>query len=170
MKKYISILVIICLLVCGCSQKGNVDDKTLKELKSSIESNTMLIQELTTKNQSLENKIVELEEEKQSLTDEVKKLQESDTTISSNMDSKYNELKTLINNKPSSSGNQYTITKQELLGTWQYVGYDTSITFTNDNVEMIGNNWFLYQGNRTIYYIFKNGKLYIADDGVMLTK
>ena len=169
MKKYILILVIICLLVCGCSQKGNVSDKTLKELKSSIENNTKLIAELTIKNQELENKIVTLEEEKQTLTDEVKKLQEGDTAISSNIDSKYNELKTLINNKPSSNGNQYTITKSQLLGTWHNLGYDNTETFTNENTEVIG-NWIIYKGNMTLYYMYKDGKLYVADNGWIMTK
>lgn len=167
MKKYISILVIICLIVCGCSQKGNVDDKTLKELKSSIESNTKLIAELTIKNQALENKIVTLEKEKQSLTDEVKKLQESDTAISSNIDSKYNELKTLINNKVSSSGNQYTITKNELLGTWNYSD-NSKITITDENLRVHG-NWFEWKG-MAFSYIYKDGKLFISDDGYVMTK
>lgn len=167
MKKYILILLVICLLVCGCSKKENIDDKTLKELKSSIESNTQLIQELTTKNQELENKVVALEEEKKNLTDEIKKLQESDTTISSNIDSKYNELKTLINNKTSSSGNQYTITKNELLGTWNYSD-NSKITITDENLRVHG-NWFEWKG-MAFSYIYKDGKLFISDDGNVMTK
>lgn len=167
MKRYILILVIICLLVCGCSKKENIDDKTLKELKSSIESNTKLIQELTTKNQELENKVAALEEEKKNLTDEVKKLQESDTSINSNIDSKYSELKTLINNKPSSSGNQYTITKQELLGTWKYSD-NSKITITDENLKIHG-NWFEWKG-MAFSYIYKDGKLYISDDGYVMSK
>ena len=167
MKKYILILVIICLLVCGCSKKENINDKTLKELKSSVENNTKLIQELTTKNEELENKVVVLEEEKKNLTDEIKKLQESDTTISSNIDSKYNELKTLINNKPSSSGNQYTITKQELLGTWKYSD-NSKITITDENLKIHG-NWFEWKG-MAFSYIYKDSKLYISDDGYVMSK
>ena len=167
MKKYVLILLMICLLVCGCGENSSIDNKTLKELKNNIENNTKLIEELSTKNQELENKIVTLEEEKNTLNDEIKKLQESDTTIGSNIDSKYNELKNLINNKLSSSGNQYTITKNQLLGTWKYSD-GGAITITDENLNIHG-NWFEWKG-MAFSYIYKDGKLYISDDGVVMTK
>lgn len=160
------ILATICLLVCGCSQNEGIDNKSLSELKSIVENNTKLIAELTDKNQILENQIVTLEEEKKNLTDEVKKLQESDTTINSNVDSKYNELKKLINNNQSST-NQYTITKNQLLGTWKYSD-NSKITITDENLKIHG-NWFEWKG-MAFAYIYKDGKLFISDDGYVMTK
>lgn len=167
MKKHIFILFIFCLLVCGCSKKETIDDKNLKEIKNNIENNSKLIEELTNKNQELENKIVALEEEKKTLNDEIKKLQESDSTISSTVDSKYRELKNLINNKPSSNSNQYTITKNQLLGTWKY-STNSEITITDENLKIHG-NWFEWKG-MAFSYIYKDGKLYISDDGYVMTK
>jgi len=167
MKKYISLLFIAFLLLCGCGNEKVTNDKELKELKESIESNSKLIEELTIKNKDLENKIVTLEEEKQLLNEEIKKLQESDKTITSNVDSKYNELKASINNKPSNTSNQYTITKGQLLGTWKY-NDNSRITFTDENLKIYG-NWFEWDG-MSFSYIYKDGKLYVSDDGIVATK
>lgn len=168
MKKCFYILCIILLFICGCSKSNErINNNELKKLKEAIDNNSKLIEELTTKNQELENKVIALEEEKQSLNDEIKKLQESDKTINSNIDSKYNELKTLINNKISTTSNQYTITKDQLLGTWKYSN-NSSITFTDENLRIHG-NWLEWKG-MAFPYMYKEGKLYVSDDGYVMTK
>ena len=54
---------------------------------------------------------------------------------------KYNELSKKIGG--GSLGNKYTITKEQLLGEWKDIAFS---------------------------YIYKNGKLYLSDDGVVLQK
>lgn len=170
MRKCFYLLYVIGLLICGCSNNNEtINNNELKKLKQAIDNNNELIQELSKKNKELENKIAILEEEKEGLNEEIKTLQESDKTINSNIDSKYNELKTLINNKPTTTGNQYTITKEQLLGTWENIGWNNSETFTNENTEIIG-NWIIYKGNMTLHYMYKDGKLYVTDDGWIMKK
>lgn len=167
MKRYFCLIFIIILLVCGCGNETVTNDEELKELKTAIENNSKLIEELSTKNKDLEDKILTLEAEKQSLNEELKKLQESDKTMNSNIDSRYNELKTLINNKPTTISNQYTITKEQLLGTWKYSD-NSQITFTDENLKIYG-NWFEWKG-MSFSYMYKDGKLYVSDDGIVATK
>ena len=40
---------------------------------------------------------------------------------------------------------------------------------TNNNVEVYG-NWIIYNGYQAVYYMYKDGKLYITDDGVVMLK
>ena len=169
MKIIFKILIVffVFLIVCGCDSDSSIDTKELNKLKESIENNNKLIEKLTEKNKELENKITTLEQEKETLNEEIKKLQENDTTINTNIDKNYNELKSLINSNPSLTSNQYTITKDQLLGTWKY-GENSKITFTDNNLSIHG-NWFEWDG-MSFSYIYINGKLYISDDGVVATK
>ena len=161
--------MIICFMfiLCGCASnnESSLNSDTLNEIKKTVENNAKLIEELNTKNKELESKILMLEEQKTKLETSLTKLETKNTAISTNLDTKYNELKTLINSKGTSN---YTITKNQLLGTWKYGTSSQSITFTDENLVMHG-NWFEWKG-MAFYYIYKNGKLYISDDGYVLTK
>lgn len=185
MKRRINLIIgcfFIILFVCGCSDKSqNLNSKELNELKDLIKANNEAIKELSNKNTELENKIALLEDEnkklKESATNIEKKvtsLEDSDKNINSTVKSNYDELKKLINSKVSSSNtSSYTISKSQLLGTWNYIDYNSPITFTNDNVEVI-NNWIIFKNNsgnyRTLFYMYRNGQLYITDDGGILKK
>lgn len=95
MKKNLIILCsIILFTLSGCSNNSNNDYSELKKL---IEDNTKQIEKLSTKNAELEKKIETLESEKTKLSEEIVALQNKDKTIDSSIDSKYSELKTLIN-------------------------------------------------------------------------
>ena len=158
------ILCLICImLLCGCSNSklnnNKLNDETLKEIQKSIDEQKQLIEELT-------NKIETLTNEKEQLEKTILSLQEKDKAIEKNIQDKYNELVKKINN--SSSANKYTITKEKLLGTWKYINGDNSITFTNDNLS-IHDNWIEWKG-MAFPYLYKNGKLYVSDDGVVLKK
>ena len=145
------------------------EDNSLSELKELIESNSTLIEELKNKNIELEGKISKLEEEKESLNKMLEELRDNDTNISSTIDNKYGELKGIIDNKFASNSNNYTITEQELVGTWDVLGFDDSITFSENGVEVI-DNWIVVDDESTFYYMYKDGKLYVTDNGWIFTK
>lgn len=169
MKKIVC-LILLSLLVCGCDSKGlnnnKLTEETLKQIKENIDKNNKLIEELNAKNKELETKIVELSNEKEELKKNISTLQEKDKAIDKNIQDKYNELVKKINN--SNSNSKYTITKEKLLGTWNYVQGNKSITFTNENL-VIHDNWIEWKG-LAFPYLYKNGKLYVSDDGVVLKK
>lgn len=176
------IFILVLFLVCGCDNKTeSLDSKQLDELKELIEVNNEAIKKLSDKNTELENKVTLLEEENKKLKETVTNtdnkvisLEDSDKNINSTIKTNYDELKKLIDNKLSSSNtSSYTISKSELLGTWNYIDYDSPITFTNDNVDVF-NNWIIFKNNsgnyRTLFYMYRNGQLYITDDGGILKK
>lgn len=78
------------------------------------------------------------------------------------------------NNSASKTANQYTITKKQLIGTW---GTSTEpLKFTENNCDVI-RNWIIVQDDRydvkkdvTFYYMYKDGKLYIAGSGGIFSK
>ena len=186
-KNNIFILIIILLLTSGCNnnQTNNQSlkntDKELQELKELIKNNSNLIKELSDKNKNLEEKITTLEEENKTLNETLVSIQEENKTlkdtvitlndtdekINANFNAKYNELQTLINNKNTSGS--YTISKSELLGTWNIIGEHGTEVFTNENVEVIG-NWIIYNGESPIYYMYRDNKLYLSDNGWIMTK
>ena len=158
------------IVLSGCGKDVALNDNnSLLEIKQMIENNSQTIQELQSRNLDLEEKISKLEEEKENLSSKIEDLQNSDNNISSTIDNKYNELKGIIDNKMVSNSNNYTITKQQLVGTWNVVGNDGSQTFYENDVEIVG-NWIIFDGNNTLYYMYKDGKLYVADNGWIFTK
>lgn len=164
------LLGIVMIVLSGCTKEVALnDDNSLLEIKQMIENNSKIIQELQNKNLELEKKISKLDEEKKDLNNKLVELQNSDNNISSTIDNRYNELKGIIDNKMVSSSNNYTITKQQLLGTWNIVGHDGSQTFYENNFEIVG-NWIIFDDNNTLYYMYKDGKLYVADNGWIFTK
>jgi len=181
MKKHVMIIIctFVLLVVCGCQKESNTNTSikennvTLGKLLTKIENNSKLIEELSIKNEELTNqnkelleKIKTLEENKKTVDDSIEKLENENKAVKTKVDNNYNDLKNLINNKPSGNINQYTITKNQLLGTW---GYDNnSLTFLDSNTEVI-ENWIIWKG-MTIHYMYKDGKLYISDDGVIMSK
>jgi len=181
MKKNLMIIACVFVLigVCGCQKEDNTNTSTkendvvLSKLLTKIENNSKLIEELSIKNEELNNqnkelleKIKTLEENKKTVDESIEKLENEDKTVKTKIDNNYNDLKNLINNKPSGNINQYTITKDQLLGTW---GYDNnSLTFLDNNTEVI-ENWIIWKG-MTIHYMYKDGKLYTSDDGVIMSK
>ena len=167
---YCLFLGMILLVLSGCGNGVALsEDNSLSELKELIESNSILIEELKNKNIELEGKISKLEEEKENLNKMVEELQNNDTNISSIIDDKYGDLKEIIDNKFVSNSNNYTITKQELVGTWDALGFDDSITFSENGLEII-DNWIVVDGESTFYYMYKDGKLYVTDNGWIFTK
>lgn len=179
--KNISFIFICCVLlfgVCSCTNddtSSDISNNGLNELKLLIEENTLAINELKKKNEELESKLFTLEEDNKNLNDtitelenKISSLENSDKTINSSIDNKYSELKNMINNKMTATGN-YTISKEQLLGTWNNIGGSGTVTFANDNTEVF-DNWIIYKGNMSVYYMYKDGKLYITDDGMVMTK
>ena len=170
--KKILCLVVLSLLVCGCDNKelsnNNIGDETLKEIKESIESNKKIIEELNNKNKELESKIESLENEKEELKKTISSLESKDKEVDKTITNKYNELVKKINSSSGSTSSKYTITKEQLLGTWNYVVGSSSITFTDENL-LVHDNWIEWKG-MAFPYLYKNGKLYISDDGVVLQK
>lgn len=184
---YVVICCFVLINVCGCNKNSKDNDKlaissdtSLDEIKEIIQNNSKQIEELIAKNQELEKEISKLNEDKENLNKTITELQEqnktnssslvvlqeNDKTINSSIDTKYNELKSLINNN-SSTKNNYTISKNQLLGTWKY-GSNGKITFTDENLNVYG-NWFEWDG-MSFSYMYKDGKLYLSDDGVIMTK
>lgn len=180
MIKKILFLSIILFGLCACSNDTNEnnnitinDEITLSELKEIVENNVKLIEELTNKNKELEEKITTLEENNKSLNDNLTTLQnrivaleENNKTVNSTINNNYNELKNLITRNSYSLTNNYLISKNQLLGTWYYG--NNNITFTDENL-YIYDNWFEWKG-MAFSYIYKDGKLYISDDGLVMTK
>ena len=172
-KNNIFILIIILLLTSGCNnnQTNNQSlkntDKELQELKELIKNNSNLIKELSDKNKNLNETLVSIQEDNKTLKDTVLTLNDTDEKINANFNAKYNELQTLINNKNTSGS--YTISKSELLGTWNIIGEHGTEVFTNENVEVIG-NWIIYNGESPIYYMYRDNKLYLSDNGWIMTK
>lgn len=193
MKKIIC-LVMLSLLVCGCDNKelgsNNLNRDSLKEIKESVESNKKIIEELNNKNKELESKIETLENEKEDLKKTISELKEKDkevdksildkytevsknikdkySEVSKSIADKYNELSKKISSSNSGTGSKYTVTKEQLLGKWDYVVGNSSITFTDENL-LVHDNWIEWKG-MAFPYLYKNGKLYISDDGVVLQK
>ena len=181
--KKILCLVVLSLLVCGCDNKelsnNNISEDSLKEIRESIESNKKIIEELNNKNKELESKIESLENEKEELKKTISSLESKDkevdkiitnkyNEVSKSITDKYNELVKKINSNSGSTSSKYTITKEQLLGTWNYVVGSSSITFTDENL-LVHDNWIEWKG-MAFPYLYKNGKLYISDDGVVLQK
>ena len=177
--KRVGIIFCILFLFCGCSNQ-NVDfdsyEKKLSDIMITIEKNNSLIEELKKKNEELESKILVLEDSNEKLNDTISELngkivslENSDKGITSSIDNKYGELKSMINNNNSSYSN-YTISKSELLGTWNAIGsYSASLSFTNDNVDVV-DDWIIYKGSMAVNYMYKDGTLYLSDDGYIMTK
>ena len=177
MKKiFLFLFILFCMSGCSSDSTTNtISDNDLDELRTLIEKNNTAIEELKKKNEELESKIVLLEEENKNLNntiieikDNVSDLEDSDKTIVSSIDNNYNELKRLINSKVTSTGS-YTISKSDLIGTWKSVGSSSSLSFESDNVEVVG-NWIIYKGYMAINYMYRDGRLYISDDGLVMTK
>ena len=170
MKKIVC-LVVLSLLVCGCDNKelsnNNINEESLKQIKESIESNKKIIEELNNKNKELEEKISALENEKEELKKTISSLESKDKEVDKTITDKYNELNKKIGSS-GSLGSKYTITKEQLLGEWKNLSGNPEITFTDENLT-IHDNWFEWNG-MSFSYIYKNGKLYISDNGMILKK
>lgn len=97
-------------------------------------------------------------------------LEKSDESINDDINKKYQELKNSNTNSTKVvSTNNYTISKNQLVGNWKYLNNKNEISFTSNNVEVYG-NWIIYNGYQAVYYMYKDGKLYITDDGVVMLK
>lgn len=180
--KKILCLVLLSLLVCGCDNKelsnNNIGEDSLKQIKESIESNKKIIEELNNKNKELESKIESLENEKEELRKTISLLESKDkevdktitnkyNEVSKSITDKYNELVKKINNSGSASS-KYTITKDQLLGAWKDLNGNPEVTFTDENL-LVHDNWFEWK-DMAFSYMYKNGKLYISDNGMILQK
>lgn len=191
--KKVLIMLLCLMLITGCGAKNN--DKELEALKEEVNSLKQKIDEQTTdtpideniENASLdelkqmleENKkeIESLSKDKKTLEEKVKQLQDSNSSLDkkvTSLESSNKSLKSTINSLSTSSSskttNQYTITKKQLIGTWTVDGHN--LVFSNSNCDVIG-NWIIYHQNgydSTLYYMYKDGKLYITDDGVVYSK
>lgn len=183
MKKIVC-LVLLSLLVCGCDNKelsnNNISEDSLKQIKESIENNKKIIEELNNKNKELEEKISALENEKEELKKTISSLESKDKEVDKTITNKYNEVsksiidkynelvKKINSSNSGSASSKYTITKDQLLGAWKDLNGNPEVTFTDENL-IIHDNWFEWKG-MAFPYLYKNGKLYISDDGVVLQK
>ncbi len=79
-----------------------------------------------------------------------------------NLEKELNELKKEIGNVEPKN----TISKEQLVGTWIFD--DSEIVF-DENVN-IYDNWIVTSDGMALHYYYKDNKLYIADDGVILEK
>ncbi len=160
--KKILIMTFCLLLITGCGSKN--DNQQLDALKEEITSLKQKLEEQTNDTSIDEN--TNLDELKQTIEENNKKI-ESLSKDQKNLESKVKDLQNTTN---SSKNSTYTITKEQLLGTWSYG--ENSITFTDSNCEVI-DNWIIlhregYDGD--FYYMYKDGKLYTTDDGLIFSK
>ena len=142
----------------------NTESTNLDDLKKLIDDNNKKIDDLSKEKKSLEDKVKKIQDTNDSLSKKVSDLESANKSLKSTIDS-------LSPSNSSSKSNQYTITKKQLIGTWEYSN-GHGITFTDSNCDVI-DNWIIYHQNSydsTVYYMYKNGKLYVTDDGQLYTK
>ncbi len=177
----------------GCGKKTEekiVEQNTKSEkvetnnnLEKLIENNTQQMEKINKKNQELEEKIVALEEKTKSLEEKIATLEKENNSLKNTSKTRYDELKELANkNAPTTTPvipNRNTISQSQLVGTWKNSNYNW--TFNNDGTmtsnpggtplsyQIVG-NWIIANGNNALYYEYINGKLYISDDGPVLSK
>ena len=137
--------IVLLLIVSGCSinKTASADDKIIKELQDKILNNSQLIEALSEKNQQLEIAVNELKKEKEDLNNTISSLKESNDQLTN--ESK--ELKKMFDTISNSSEQKYTITKEQLLGTWNVTYGDElhnkTYTFTAQNT-IVDGNWIIY--------------------------
>lgn len=177
-------VMLISLTGCGKKAEEEVIEQTTKSekvetsnnLEKLIENNTKQIEEINKKNQELEEKIIALEET-------TKKLEEKITTLENTSKTRYDELKKLTNKSVSTTttivSNRNTINQSQLIGTWKNSKYNW--TFNNNgtvtlesngaprNYQIVG-NWIIVDSSEAVYYEYIDGKLYISDNGPVLSK
>ncbi len=167
-------LTFICLTGCGKKEQTNsptdFQDMDLEELREIVASNRDELNQLKKQNETLSTKIDSLETENKNLKEKIASLEKADQDLKSSDSSHYTELKKLISS--SGSSNLYTITKKQLTAKpWYYENGDAAITFQSGNTEVIG-NWIIMKRDNnttgTLYYMYKDGKLYASDDGWIL--
>ena len=189
MKKIIlGVTLILCLLISsGCESQEKdtpkktsnnvsqkIEDSNLDELKNIVADNIKKIEELE---KELKNKQQENEELKKEITNlqtQLDEFNEKDTILNNSIDSKYNELKGLIGNNTATTttSSNYIISKSQLIGTWKNINYDETLIFTEENSQVLG-NWIIYYYNNremAFSYIYKDGKLYISENGATFIK
>lgn len=177
-KKLILVFLVTFICLTGCSKEKKEDttpdftDMDIEELKEIVATNSEELKSLKETNEILSEKVNSLEAENKNLKEKITSLEETDKNLKTTDSSNYNELKKLITS--SSSSNPYTITKKQLTAkTWYYEKGDEAITFKPESTEVIG-NWIIMKRNDnttgTLYYMYKDGKLYTSDDGWMLTQ
>ena len=172
MKKVSILFFGLILLFVGCSNKEEVktEDLSLKEIEKTLKENENSIKELLQENKELEKKVENLNKENSQLNEKISLLEKSDESINDDINKKYQELKNSNTNSTKVvSTNNYTISKNQLVGNWKYLNNKNEISFTNNNVEVYGNS-IIYNGYQAVYYMYKDGKLYITDDGVVMLK
>ena len=188
-KKFLlSVILLLCLFISsGCENKEKDSVKTnskdvlekiencdLDELKTIVKDNIKKTEELE---KELENSKKEKEELIQTITDlenQLTELKNTTNNINNTIEAKYNELKGLIASSITnvSKTNNYTISKNQLIGTWKDLNSSSVLIFTNDNCQVLG-NWVIYNYNNSemaFAYIYKDGKLYISEAGSTLIK
>lgn len=194
MKKcFVLVLLFSVMLInlTGCGKK--VEEKVIEQntesekietnnnLEKLIENNTKQIEETNKKNQELEEKIVALEEKAKALKEKITTLEKENKSLKNTSKTRYDELKKLTNKSAPTTvtSNRNTISKSKLVGTWKNSNYNWTFNsngkMTNSpgstplNYQIVG-NWIVVNGSSALYYEYINGKLYISDDGPVLSK
>jgi len=78
----------------------------------------------------------------------------------------------------NNNNSKTTITKEELVGTWNF--YDSILTFQSDGTYLRNNNnagtykiignWLVLDDDSTLYYEYIDGKIYTTDNGAVMSK
>lgn len=184
------VVMLISLTGCGKKEEKRIIEQTTKSEKTEtsnnleklIENNTKQIEKINKKNQELEEKIVVLEETTKTLEEKITTLEKENKSLKNTSKARYDELKKLTNKSVSTTNivsNRNTINQSQLIGTWKNSRYNW--TFNNNgtltlesngspvNYQIVG-NWIIVNDSEAIYYEYINGKLYISDNGPVLSK
>lgn len=184
-------VMLISLTGCGKKTEEKIIEQTTKNeqvetsnnLEKLIENNTKQIEKINKKNQELEEKVVALEETTKTLEEKITSLEKENKTLKNTSKTRYDELKKLTNKSVSTTttivSNRNTINQSQLIGTWKNSRYNW--TFNNNgtvalesngspvNYQIVG-NWIIINGSEAVYYEYIDGKLYISDNGPVLSK
>ena len=182
MKKLLSLLLIICICFCavGCNKVTDTNSSSLSSNDTTTEESEVETTSSNTPNKNTANttnyqpQIDSLNKTIIELKKQIELLKTENETLKSNIKSLTES--TTLNNK-------YTITKEELIGTWTIVNLNDSgeyvecsdifLTFTNENIIAIYDDYIFYSVNGRLIkldYVYYDGLLITNVSGTYVKK